>query len=74
MDASRESGLEPGQEPLPDTAVPAVGRRPLWCRRCRRPLTDRVSRMYGLGPECRGPGPRVRSPCSEVEQETLPEP
>ena len=41
------------------------------CRMCGRHLTDRISRLYQLGPECRGklvPRPRA----ALVDQDPLP--
>lgn len=53
----------------------APGNRHVTCRACGQPLRDRVSRMWGLGPDCRAkyalrtaPAP----PAHEVAQDTLP--
>ncbi|MGW5018712.1 MULTISPECIES: DUF6011 domain-containing protein [Streptomyces] len=61
------------QPPLPGSE-PREGRRVL-CRMCGNPLRDRVSRVWGLGPDCRhklavrtAPAP----PGRPVDQEPLP--
>ncbi|MFD9004494.1 DUF6011 domain-containing protein [Streptomyces sp. NPDC059582] len=46
-------------------------RRRVWCRGCRRELTDPISRMRGWGEEC-DPDPRRRSPRFTVDQDAIP--
>lgn len=41
-----------------------------WCR-CGRPLTDPVSRLRGLGPEC-DPERRSATPQHDIDQDTIP--
>lgn len=76
-----EPPVEPGAEaagPAPESELPGsepvTGRRVL-CRMCGQPLRDRASRIWGLGPDCRGklalrtaPAP----PRDEVPQDPLP--
>jgi hypothetical protein len=51
---------------------PASGlRRRVWCRGCRRELTDRDSRLRGWGREC-DPDYRNALSAHEVDQEPLP--
>ncbi|MBA0050467.1 hypothetical protein E0L36_06015 [Streptomyces sp. AJS327] len=60
-------------EPLPDSVPEPPDAR--HCRMCGAVLRDRVSRMWGLGPDCRA---KVRlrlapdPPPNETEQEALP--
>jgi len=46
-------------------------RRRVWCRGCRRELTDSESRLRGYGEEC-DPQPRHASARFDIEQEPLP--
>jgi len=57
------------QEALP--AVESGPRRRVWCRGCRRELTDEVSRMRQYGEEC-DPEPRHASARFDIDQDTLP--
>lgn len=57
------------QEALTDP-VPGLRRR-VWCRGCRRELTDRDSRLRGWGEEC-DPDTRIGHGRHEVDQEPLP--
>ncbi|MGW0188147.1 DUF6011 domain-containing protein [Streptomyces sp. NPDC003362] len=56
------------QEPLPE--APAGRRAPVWCRGCRRPLTDRTSRLRGWGPEC-DPDARAGHERRDVDQDPI---
>lgn len=43
------------------------------CRFCHRPLTDRTSRLWGIGPDCRRGLRLAPAPAEyEVEQDALP--
>ena len=61
------------QPTLPDSEPVRPG--PAHCRVCGHPLRDRVSRIWGLGPDCRD---RLRlrlaprPPDVEIEQDPLP--
>lgn len=59
------------QEALPN--VPSGRRARVWCRGigCGRELTDPVSRLRQLGPEC-DPEPRTGHDRFDVDQEPLP--
>ncbi|MYW49614.1 DUF6011 domain-containing protein [Streptomyces sp. SID161] len=46
-------------------------RRRVWCRGCRRELTDREARLRGWGREC-DPDQRTRHDRHDVDQEQLP--
>lgn len=58
----------PEQEMIP-VAVGLPRRR--WCKKCHQPLTNRISRMRGLGKDC-DPDRRTASPDHQVDQDTLP--
>ncbi|CAK7288572.1 DUF6011 domain-containing protein [Streptomyces misionensis] len=53
------------------TEQPSGLRRKVWCRGCRRELTDRDARLRGWGREC-DPDYKTRLPAHEVDQEPLP--
>nr|WP_078510685.1 DUF6011 domain-containing protein [Streptomyces himastatinicus] len=58
------------QAPL--LGLPEQGRRPVYCRRCGRELSDPASRLRRYGPECdpdNHPGPTARH---DVDQDPLP--
>lgn len=57
------------QEPLTGP-VPGQLRR-VWCRGCRRPLTDLESKRRGWGREC-DPDYRTRTPEHHVDQDPIP--
>ena len=57
------------QEALPD--VPPPRRTRVWCRGCRRELTDGISRMRGWGAEC-DPDPRHETARFDIDQDALP--
>jgi hypothetical protein len=57
------------QEPLPES-VPGRPAR-VWCRRCKRELTDRESRLRGWGPEC-DPDARTGYERRDVDQDPIP--
>ncbi|MEZ7005643.1 DUF6011 domain-containing protein [Streptomyces sp. AD55] len=50
--------------------VPGLRRR-VWCRGCRRPLTDPESRTRGWGAEC-DPEPRTGHDPRDVDQDPIP--
>ncbi|CAL9669011.1 hypothetical protein SUDANB145_07314 (plasmid) [Streptomyces sp. enrichment culture] len=57
------------QEPL---TGPVPGqRRPVWCRRCGRELTDPVSKLRGWGSDC-DPDQRIRHDRHDVDQDPIP--
>lgn len=51
-------------------AAVAYGRTVGYCCRCGKPLTDRISRHYGIGPDCRELWPEI---AEMVDAEELPE-
>lgn len=59
------------QEPLIEQ--PSGPRARVWCKGagCGRELTDKISRLRRLGPEC-DPEPRHESARFDIEQETIP--
>jgi len=58
------------QEALPE--VESGPRRRVWCRGCRRELTDGISRLRQYGEEC-DPEPRHGGRTRfDIEQEPLP--
>jgi hypothetical protein len=57
------------QEALPE--VESGPRRRVWCRGCRRELTDSISRARGWGAEC-DPDTRNSHQRRDVDQEPLP--
>ncbi|MFJ8727739.1 DUF6011 domain-containing protein [Streptomyces sp. NPDC093269] len=57
------------QEALPE-AAPGRRRR-VWCRGCRRELTDRESRLRGYGAEC-DPDARTGHDRHDVDQDPIP--
>jgi len=74
-DTPRAQETPPEDPQMLPGAEPAPGTRHVTCRGCGQPLRDRVSRMWGLGPDCRAkyalrtaPAP----PAHEVDQEPLP--
>ncbi|MFJ4473200.1 DUF6011 domain-containing protein [Streptomyces sp. NPDC089424] len=62
-------GQRQQQTALPE--VPAGPRRRVWCRGCRRELTDSVSRLRGYGEEC-DPDARTGYDRHDVEQDPIP--
>ncbi|MEU5733789.1 DUF6011 domain-containing protein [Streptomyces antimycoticus] len=63
--------FRPAQQ-APLLGLPEQGRRRMWCRRCRRELTDAESRRRGYGAEC---DPDNRTPPARehhVDQDPLP--
>jgi hypothetical protein len=50
--------------------VPGLRRR-VWCRGCRRELTDLESRRRGWGEEC-DPDYRIRHQAHDVDQDAIP--
>jgi hypothetical protein len=46
-------------------------RRRVWCRGCRRELTDRDSRLRGWGEEC-DPEARHSTARFHIDQDTIP--
>lgn len=75
-DPAASSGMLPGSAPAEAAPQDRAGDgAPSHCRMCGHPLRDRVSRMWGLGPDCRtklrlrlAPVP----PDVEIDQDTLP--
>jgi hypothetical protein len=59
------------EDVLPE--VPSGPRRRVWCRGpgCGRELTDPVSRLRKLGPEC-DPEPRYASASFDIDQDAIP--
>jgi hypothetical protein len=57
------------QEALPE--VESGPRRRVWCRGCRRELTDDISRMRQYGEDC-DPEPRHASARFDIDQDALP--
>jgi len=53
------------------TPEPSGMRRRVWCRGCRRELSDLESRRRGWGPEC-DPDRRTRLPAHDVDQDPIP--
>jgi hypothetical protein len=53
------------------TEQPRGLRRRVWCRGCRRELTDRESRLRGWGREC-DPDQRTGHERHDVDQDPIP--